>query len=132
MRNTESFKSAIQKETEEVPSYYYTQYTGRRLPQILHTRLRLQNSDLNKDLHDRSIIESPSCACGYPTEDAHHYLLDCLLYTNLRIEMLDSLPNLDYVRVRDLLRGNKNLSDEENIQIFINVQKYIMETDRFA
>jgi hypothetical protein len=32
---------------------------------------------LGADLFRANIISDPSCACGFPLEDAIHYLLEC-------------------------------------------------------
>jgi hypothetical protein len=52
------------------PFYYYT---GSRLGQILHSRLRMQYSSLNQHLYRKNIVDSPNCICGL-TESTTHYL----------------------------------------------------------
>jgi hypothetical protein len=61
---------------------------GSRKCNIIHTRLRHQCSSLGADLFRANIISDPSCACGCPLEDAIHYLLECHLYTNARMQLI--------------------------------------------
>ena len=62
------------------PVYYSA---GSRLGQILHSRLRLECSSLNYDLHHKSIIEHPYCAYG-EIETSKHFLLSCPSHNVLR------------------------------------------------
>ena len=50
----------------KVPSYYYS---GKRIGQIIHCRLR---RDLNFDLVSGHHTDNPLCACGHPLETAKH------------------------------------------------------------
>jgi hypothetical protein len=38
-----------------------------------------------------TIINDPSCACGCPLEDAIHYLLECPLYMNAKMQLIMSV-----------------------------------------
>jgi hypothetical protein len=44
---------------------------------ILHTRIRNNCSALHNDLFHANLIHSPSCSCGYSTENAEHFFLYC-------------------------------------------------------
>ena len=109
-------------------SPYY--YCGLRKLQVLHTRTRLLNSDLNQDVFNRNLIESASCPCGYYTEDATHYFLHCDNYTEQRQHMTTKLNFINDVKTRDLIYGREDLSDDENESIFISVHLYIANTKR--
>ena len=80
---TESFKDDLITETKTDPLYYI----GKRKNQIDHARLRLQCSDLRADLYRVNLTDTPTCECGTADEDAHHYLLKCPNYSDLREEM---------------------------------------------
>ena len=69
----------------KVSNYYLL---GSRKCNIIHTRLRHQCSSLGADLFRANIISDPSCACGCLLEDAIHYLLECPLYTNARMQLI--------------------------------------------
>ena len=70
------FKHRISPNMQKPPIYYSV---GNRLGQILHSRLRLECSSLNYDLHRKSIVESPNCACG-EIETTRHFLFSCSSY----------------------------------------------------
>ncbi len=60
---------------------------GSRNCNITHIRLRQQCSSLGADLFRANIIIDPSCPCRCPLEDAIHYLLQCPLYRNARMQL---------------------------------------------
>ena len=74
------FKSGICKSFIEDcynKSPYY--YIGKRLGQILHSRLCMHCSSLNQHLYSKNIVDFPLCQCG-AIETTEHYLLYCHLY----------------------------------------------------
>ncbi|WP_294078466.1 hypothetical protein, partial [Thiolapillus sp.] len=97
-----------------VPPYYYK---GKRKEQITHCRLRLEMSNLNYDLKKRHLTADPACTCGYPYETAEHYLLYCPKYTVIRKGTISTLHN-SHTNIDTLLRGNSNLQQQENENIF--------------
>ncbi len=70
-----------------VPVYHL--YGNRKL-NIIHTKLRYSVSKLNYDLFRFNLCDSPSCVCGNPCENVHHYLLNCHLYNNPRLSLLEN------------------------------------------
>ena len=77
----------LQKETKKLYNF------GSRLVNIQHTCLRLGCSKLNHHLKENlHVTDDSSCACNYPNEDTSHFFLFCPLYTNIRDELLRSLP----------------------------------------
>ena len=105
---------------------------GSRKCNIIHTRLRHQYSSLGVDLFRANIINNPSCPCGCPLEDDIHYLLECLLYTNARMQIFMNITPNAVISIETLLFGSYNLTDETNLIVFTNVQKYISHTNRFG
>jgi hypothetical protein len=65
-------------------------YTGSRLGQILHSRLRMQCSSLNQHLYRKNIVDSPNCICG-STQSTTHYLFHYLRYTAQRQMYINSI-----------------------------------------
>ena len=120
------FKHRISPNMQKPPIYYSV---GNRLGQILHSRLRLECSSLNYDLHRKSIVESPNCACG-EIETTRHFLFSCSSYNALRQTMFGNLPcPLTY---NNLMLGSENLTIESNTFIFLQVQRYIIASKRFT
>jgi hypothetical protein len=104
---------------------------GSRKCNIIHTRLKHQCSSLGADLFRANIINDPSCACGCPLEDAIRYLLECPIYTNARMQLFMSITRYTVISIENLLFGSDNLTDENNLILFRNVQKYIQHSNRF-
>ena len=70
----ESFKYKLKQhyyKNAKPPSYYNI---GNRHLNILHTRIRNNCSALHNDLFHANLIHSPSCSCGYSTENAEHFV----------------------------------------------------------
>ena len=109
------------------PKYYYF---GERQAQILHTRLQTKCSSLNHDIFLKNLTDSPLCRCG-SIENAEHYLLQCILYSQQRFEMLNSVSQLCHVTLDVLLFGDSSLSIDTNSKIFLSVHKFIKDSKRF-
>ena len=71
-----SFKSNLKSNHPQKPPYHYI---GKRLGQILHSRLCMHCSSLNQHLYSKNIVDSPLCQCG-AIETTEHYFLYCPLY----------------------------------------------------
>ena len=128
IQTTSKFKQTLRSNLFKVSNYYLL---GSRKCNIIHTRLRHQCSSLGADLFRANIISDPSCACGCPLEDAIHYLLECPLYTNARMQLIMSITPYTVISNENLLFGSDNLTDENNLIVFRNVQKYIHHSNRF-
>ena len=79
-----SFKQSLNKDKPSIPSYFYT---GSRIGQILHSRIRTNCSSLNLDLFLKNITESPLCRCG-SIENAQHFFFHCRYYEVQRRELM--------------------------------------------
>ena len=124
----DTFKQFLNRGREKVPKYFYC---GSRRGQLLHTRLRTNCSNLNNDLFQKNITDSPLCLCGN-LEDAYHFLFVCPLYARQRIILHDSIAQFQFNLTLDLLLfSDLSLSYDANTQIFETVQKYIIDTKRF-
>ena len=98
-----------------------------------HARLRVGCSKLNGDLYYNLYANvEPDCLCGYPLEDAEHYLVQCPLFATEREELTDFLLGICDVTCHSLLYGCDNLSLMQNRRIFSAVHKFIIDTKRFV
>ena len=121
------FKVKIQNQTKQAKHFYY----GSRSGQVLHSRLRLECSNLNSHLVDRHISDNRDCACGHPKEDTEHYLLHCPLYEHVREELKDLINSME-LNAHQLLYGSEDLGFEENKVIFEKVQEFILRSKGFG
>jgi hypothetical protein len=129
LSSLEAFKDSLKTPTKERPYYY----TGKRSAQILHTRLRMECSNLPTDMARLNLTDDISCACGALRENAEHFILTCNNHHVPRAEMLQDLNFLHpmYLNINTLLQGNEELTHNENTRIFTAVQKFIMSSNRF-
>ena len=126
-RNVDSvmaFKNVLGRDKPVVPLF------ENRKEQILHTRIRTNFSVLNYDLYLRSIIDTPLCRCNN-IEIVKHFFLDCPIYNNQRITLVQTVSSFCAVLLDTLLDGNSTLSLQTNNGIFKAVQYFLKETNRF-
>ena len=85
-------------------------------------------SPLRQQLHSKNIVDHPYCTCG-DTEDTHHFLFVCHLYTNLRQNLLNSVSDICQPNLNVLLCGDITLTFVQNKQIFKAVQEFIIKSN---
>ena len=131
LQSLSSFKSYILPSfaVPVVPKYFFV---GQRKLSIIHTRIRNKCSDLNYDLFSNHLRPDCACSCGYPIEDAEHYLFQCTQYTVSRRQLFNVLRRFLPLNVNTLLFGSENLTFEDNSTLFLAVQSYIKATARFT
>lgn len=132
VNTVEIFKSKLKENMFSVPKIprYFIQ--GTRVESVYHCRIRNRCSNLNKDLYDNHLKDSPACDCGTDVEDAEHYFFRCDIYTIQRIRFFHSSRRFHPLGVQFLLYGSDQLSEEDNITFFSYVHEYIRETKRFS
>ena len=119
------------------PKNNHLYYSGSRLANIAHAKMRIGCSLLNYDLATNlHVIASPNCGCimGVP-ETSKHFFCECPWYTAPRVEMyaeLLKIQNLPMICNKLLLYGNKELDDQTNLSIFKIVHHFIKQTNRFS
>jgi hypothetical protein len=88
---------------------------------------------LKEYLYIANLISNQNCICGYPKENAEHFLLFCNRYI-IHIYISLALLNMNGVEINvdTLWHGNDFLSDETNSEIFLIIQRYIKDTDSFS
>ena len=123
-----SYSQLIKSNISSKPFYYYT---GSHLGQILHSRLRMQCSSLNQHLYRKNIVDSPNCICGL-TESTTHYLFHCRRYTAQRQMCTNSINVPINLTTEILLFGSPKLAPNQNVELFLAVQKCAICSKRFT
>lgn len=112
-----------------------------RYASILHTRLRLGSCALNSYLYKINCCASQDCNCQQGVvESVEHFLLICPRYAAQRDLLITSAAKLIVnwqnlslkAKCTILLQGSDDLSTEKNNSLFLAVQKYIIDTNRFS
>ena len=107
-----------------MPPIFY--FTGKRLGQIYHARLRTNYSSLNQHLFSKNIIDSPTCPCG-AVENTYHYLFVCYCSSNLWHELFNTVSMICQPTLNVLLVGNDELSMQQSSNIFLAVQNFMLK-----
>ena len=75
------------------------------------------------------VVEQPDCARGHIGENNKHFLLDYLLYSNERNQMIIELNRLGFEPLlNNLLYGDAVYSKETNQKAFVIIQQFIKDT----
>ena len=122
--------------TQPRPPLYY--FLGTKTGNILHTKLRLNTSKLNAHLFSIQQANSPSCTCGYNSENTKHFLLSCPLYHTQRNILYNTVSpvirtdfsTLPSSKQLDILIHGTDLSREEGRVVATAVQSFIIHTHR--
>ena len=123
------FKSSLHQNDKEVNVLYYY---GERWAQIHHSRLRIGCSMLKADLYYKlHVIDSPTCRCGHPVENAEHFFLHCPLYNNIRVNLSTIISRLSRLTIKTILFGDTSLDIDTNKIIFDVVHSYMRDSQRF-
>ena len=123
-----NFKRRLGQNDPIVPPFYFE--IGRKA-EIIHTKLRLEISDLQDDLVKRHLANDSSCRCGHTRENAYHYFFECPFYLLIRTNTISKLDHNDYT-LNCVLHGNFNKTLAENVDIFQLVNEYISQSNRFV
>jgi hypothetical protein len=91
----------------------------------------MNSSSLNEHLFIRNLVDSPNCACGQ-VESTSHFLISCKKYAYLRNEFMHTINYPVTIDVKLLLKRSDTLSVDQNIDIFIKVQIFILKSKRFT
>ena len=109
------------------PLYYF----GKRKINVIHAQIRLRCSNLNNDLFEMHVIDSPMCPCSLNLECARHFFFHCPLYITERLQMFAKIDRITERNLEYLLYGNKRLQHEQNLEIFSAVHEFIEKSGRF-
>ena len=108
-----TFKYKLKRNLNKPPAYYFS---GTRLGQIYHTRLRLSCSSLHHHLFLKNIINDPLCECGTVEDTIYiyiHFFLICSRFRNLRHALLNTISTFCQPTLEVILYGSTNISVEE-------------------
>ena len=124
------FKDKLKDTKHKPPDWYYE---GNRKWAIHHARIRMLCSSLNDHLFSHlHVADSPECPCGKDRETSRHYFLECPLYTNERITMIDELDAIgSQTSFASLIYGSDKCSTETNIQAVTIIHNFIRDSGRF-
>jgi len=124
----EQFKNAIFEKSNCNVLYYY----GKRWPSIHHARIRLGCSKLKSDLcYNLHVIDEPMCDCGLEEENPTHFFFSCPTFTDIRLQLFNSISVYSHVDIKVILEGNPDLNEEQNQSIFDAVHYFIEVSNRF-
>ena len=116
------FKYQINKNIQKPPKYYIV---GDRFAQIQHTRLRTSCRSLNHHLFSKT-----HCLCG-TVETTKHFPLECQKFSAARTEIINKISRYCMSSLNSLLFGDDHLNHNNNSEIFLAVQKFIIDSKRF-
>ena len=121
-------KRYLKRYDHVLPPHFYIDICH---PHIIHTKQRLHISDLKQDLVERHVLNDDVCNCGTTSETVEHYLLHCPLYIRAGDISIHALPS-HYITIPILLNSDPNLSSAVNSSMFVTVQKFIIDSNRFG
>ena len=78
------------------------------------------------------VVDNPTCQCGFQRENNKHFLLECPLFNDEKVEMTNKLAELGfYPTVTNLLYGTTGHSQQVNTEAFNIIQNVISITGQF-
>ena len=91
----------------------------------------MNSSSLNEHLFIRNLVDSPNCACSQVGVYIPFFYI-VQKYTDLRNELMYTINYPVTIDLKLLLKGSDTLSVDQNIDIFIKVQNFILKSKRFT
>ena len=77
------------------------------------------------------MLDDPTCACGFPVEDAQHFFFVCPLYDDIRLDLITSVSALTACNLRNILFGDSALGITDNKVVFDAVHLFLNRSMRF-
>jgi len=119
------------------PKFYYF---GSKLGNNLHTKLRLNISNLKSHQFQIQKADSTACTCGHNQENTAHFVLSCPLYTHLRNYLYQSISqilNIHFITFPssfklDILLHGKDLNTDDGGKVASSFQNFLIKTKRFC
>ena len=74
----------------------------------------------------KTLKPTAACDCGFESEDAEHYFFFCNRFTQQQTSLFQAIRKFQPVGIRLLLRGSPDLSDDDNVELFIKRNKSIL------
>ena len=118
-----------------IRNYFF--FTGDRTAGAFNTRLRLNFSALKCYLFKRNCSVSSACAlCDATIEDTKHSFLLCPSFAAFREILLTPVSHLfgasDKRKIDWILNGVPGIEFQLNVNLFLSVQSFISELNRFS
>ena len=79
-------------------------------------------SDLSFNLH---VTDDPSCSCGFQTENALHFFLNCNRYLEKRRVLIATISRFTACSLKHILYGDPEISYSDNKAVFGAVHTYL-------
>ena len=131
-RTSDSFKINLKSKVvlAKIPTHFLV---GDRQHNILYARLCRSCSSLKYDQFRSNIITDSRCVCGFTTEDASHFLLNCRLYIEQRTVLFNFLYHHNFQRdIKTLLFGDSKKNQAQNMLLSKAVQTFIKNSRQFT
>ena len=103
------------KDIFKQPAVPFLYLVGVRRFSVYHARLRNNCSNLNSDLFNNHVGDSPLCTHCNVIEDAEHFFFRCTLFIDQRLNLFRNTRPFHPLSTTKLLLGFDNLSEEENV-----------------
>ena len=135
--SAKEFKTALNKHLGTLKPSSFFEY-GTKRGNSLHTQLRLGMSSLKAHLFQNLKTPSPLCECGTALETTKHFVLQCRLHHQHRIEMTrnieQTINNFQCLTISaklDILLQGKGLSKADGCVVAKEFQAFLLKTKRF-
>ena len=120
------------------PSPFYK--IGTKMGNIFHSRLRMQMSQLNSHLFQIQRHDTPECACGFETENIHHFILACPNYNLQREELYrdmlqifgENFGQMSTTRLLRVLLHGDDLGGGDCRAVAQHFQNFLLRSHRFT
>ena len=81
-------------------------------------------SNLNTQLHNLHVIDSPVCVCSHSTEGTAHF-------SSIVHSIQNIVSRFTEFKLKTLLFGDKNLDNVDNTTIILAAHDHIKDSERF-
>ena len=133
------FRKTLSKSIRPVPNSLFDACNPHGVKLLTRLRVGLSHLREQKFRHGFNDTIDPFCPCNMETESVSHFFLRCLNYSNLRLELMNELMEINSNLVQyneeklteTLLYGDKNLSHDTNSKIINLSISFIIKSSRF-
>ena len=140
--NISTFKSSILRIIRPQKKKIFNIHDTNRLKWIFQLRVGLSPLKSHKRRHNFNDTPNDICSCLTASESTSNFLLNCPLYANARVTLMNRIQTLlrskglitsnDNELTKVLLYGHSLLSDSDNHSILNATLDYISESSRFS
>ena len=69
-------------------------WCGIRSVDISYAKILLNSTNINNNMHQKRLAESPNCECERNRETLEHFLLECKLYEEQRVKIVKAISEM--------------------------------------